>query len=143
MYPPAIPRGIIVILWTSWASSNLIPITACPASWIETSENVFLGRDYAKSRDFSDQVALEIDEQVRKIIESCYTKAKKIIGDNKDLIFALSDALIKYETITKEQIESIVETGEIKSVEEIEQEEKNEEVKETKKKIRKTKEEEK
>ena len=114
-----------------------------PVQYEEKSENVFLGRDYAKSRDFSDQVALEIDEQVRKIIESCYTKAKKIIGDNKDLIFALSDALIKYETITKEQIESIVETGEIKSVEEIEQEEKNEEVKETKKKIRKTKEEEK
>ena len=114
-----------------------------PVQYEEKSENVFLGRDYAKSRDFSDQVALEIDEQVRKIIESCYTKAKKIIGDNKDLIFALSDALIKYETITKEQIESIVETGEIKSVEEIEQEEKNEEVKETKKKTRKTKEEEK
>jgi len=114
-----------------------------PVQYEEKSENVFLGRDYAKSRDFSDQVALEIDEQVRKIIESCYTKAKKIIGDNKDLIFALSDALIKYETITKEQIESIVETGKIKSVEEIEQEEKNEEVKETKKKIRKTKEEEK
>ena len=60
-----------------------------------------------------------------------------------DLIFALSDALMKYETITKEQIESIVETGEIKSVEEIEQEEKTEETKETKKKTRKTKEEEK
>ena len=114
-----------------------------PVQYEEKSENVFLGRDYAKSRDFSDQVALEIDEQVRKIIESCYAKAKKIIGENKDLIFALSDALMKYETITKEQIESIVETGEIKSVEEIEQEEKHEEVKETKKKTRKTKEEEK
>ena len=110
-----------------------------PVQYEEKSENVFLGRDYAKSRDFSDQVALEIDEQVRKIIESCYAKAKKIIGENKDLIFALSDALMKYETITKEQIESIVETGEIKSVEEIEQEEKTEETKETKKKTRKNK----
>ena len=79
-----------------------------PVQYEEKSENVFLGRDYAKSRDFSDQVALEIDEQVRKIIEDCYLKAKKIIGENKDLIFALSDALMKYETITKEQIESIV-----------------------------------
>lgn len=48
-----------------------------PVQYEEKSENVFLGRDYAKSRDFSDQVALEIDEQVRKIIESCYTKAKR------------------------------------------------------------------
>ena len=107
----------------------------------EKSENVFLGRDYAKSRDFSDQVALEIDEQVRKIIEDCYEKAKKIIGENKDLIFALSDALIQYETITKEQIESIVKTGKIKPIEEIE-EEKQTEVKENpNKKVKKNKEE--
>ncbi len=108
------------------------------------SENVFLGRDYAKSRDFSDQVALEIDEQVRKIIEDCYAKAKKIIGENKDLIFALSDALMKYETITKEQIESIVATGEIKPIEEIEKEEKKlKKSKKQRKKTRKTKEEDK
>ncbi len=108
----------------------------------EKSENVFLGRDYAKARNFSDQVALEIDEQVRKIIEECYEKAKQIIGENKDLIFALSDALMKYETLTKEQIESIVETGEIKMVEEPSKEV-TEEVKETKKKSRKTKDEDK
>ena len=97
-----------------------------PVQYEEKSEGVFLGRDYNKSRDFSDQVALEIDEQVRKIIESCYEKAKKIIGDNKELIFALSDALMQYETITKEQIESIVNTGKIKpeEIEDKDQEEK-------------------
>lgn len=82
-----------------------------PVQYEEKSEGVFLGRDYAKSKNFSDQVALEIDEQTRKIIEECYDKAKKIIKENKDLIFQLSDALMKYETITKEQIESIVKTG--------------------------------
>ena len=112
-----------------------------PVQYEEKSENVFLGRDYAKSRDFSDQVALEIDEQVRKIIEDCYEKAKKIIGENKDLIFVLSDALMQYETITKEQIESIVKTGKIKPIEEIE-EEKQTEVKENpNKKVKKNKEE--
>ena len=89
-----------------------------PVQYEEKSEGVFLGRDYAKSKNFSDQVALEIDEQTRKIIEECYEKAKKIIKENKDLIFQLSDALMKYETITKEQIESIVKTGKIKPVEE-------------------------
>ena len=93
-----------------------------PVQYEEKSEGVFLGRDYAKSKNFSDQVALEIDEQTRKIIEECYDKAKKIIKENKDLIFQLSDALMKYETITKEQIESIVKTGKIKPVEEIEKE---------------------
>ena len=106
-----------------------------PVEYEEKSEGVFLGRDYAKSKNFSDQVALEIDEQTRKIIEECYEKAKNIVGENKDLIFQLSDALMQYETITKEQIESIVKTGKIKPVEELEE---NKEEKETKK-TRKTK----
>lgn len=89
-----------------------------PVQYEEKSEGVFLGRDYAKSKNFSDQVALEIDEQTRKIIEECYEKAKKIIKENKELIFQLSDALMQYETITKEQIESIVKTGKIKPAEE-------------------------
>lgn len=112
-----------------------------PVQYEEKSENVFLGRDYAKSRDFSDQVALEIDEQVRKIIEDCYEKAKKIIGENKDLIFALSDALMQYETITKEQIESIVETGKIKPIEETKEEKQTEVKEEPKKKVKKNNEE--
>ncbi len=90
-----------------------------PVQYEEKSEGVFLGRDYNKSKNFSDQVALEIDEEVRKIIESCYESAKKIIKNNKDLIYALSDALMQYETITKEQIESIVETGKIKPDEDL------------------------
>ena len=115
---------------TEYGMSDLGPI-----QYEEKSEGVFLGRDYAKSKNFSDQVALEIDEQTRKIIEECYEKAKKIVGENKDLIFQLSDALMQYETITKEQIESIVKTGKIKPVEELEE---NKEEKETKK-TRKTK----
>ncbi len=115
---------------TEYGMSDLGPI-----QYEEKSEGVFLGRDYAKSKNFSDQVALEIDEQTRKIIEECYEKAKNIVGENKDLIFQLSDALMQYETITKEQIESIVKTGKIKPVEELEE---NKEEKETKK-TRKTK----
>lgn len=94
-----------------------------PVQYEEKSEGVFLGRDYNNSaKNFSDQVALEIDEQVRKIIEGCYTKAQKIIKENEKLIMQLSDALMEYETITKEQIESIVKTGKIKPVVEVEEE---------------------
>ena len=110
-----------------------------PVQYEEKSEGVFLGRDYTKSKNFSDQVALEIDQQTRKIIEECYDKAKKIIKDNKDLIFKLSDALMEYETITKEQIESIVKTGKIKPVDD-EAEEKEEKPKNKKAKLSDTEE---
>ena len=79
-----------------------------PMQYEQKSEGVFLGRDYGKSKNFSDQVALEIDKATRDIIEKCYANAKKIINDNKDLVHLLSKALIKNETLTKEQIEAIV-----------------------------------
>jgi cell division protease FtsH len=101
----------------------------------EESEGVFLGRDYNKSKNFSDQVALEIDEQTRNIISSCYEDAKKIIKENEKLIMALSDALMEYETITKEQIESVVKYGKIKPVEE-ETEEKDDKENKPKKRIK-------
>ena len=82
-----------------------------PMQYEQKSEGVFLGRDYGKTKNFSDQVALEIDKATRDIIEKCYEKAKKIIKDNKDLVHLLSEALIKNETLTKEQIEAIVETN--------------------------------
>ncbi len=96
-----------------------------PVQYEEKSEGVFLGRDYSKSKNFSDQVALEIDEQTRHIIETCYEKAKKIIGANKDLIMKLSEALMKYETITKEQIEDIVNGKTIEDVSEVKEETEN------------------
>lgn len=84
-----------------------------PMQYEQKSEGVFLGRDYNKSRNYSDQVALEIDREVRKIIESCYKDAKKILSENKDLVMTLSDALVERETLTKEEIESLVTTGKI------------------------------
>ena len=75
------------------------------------SGNVFLGRDYTKSRNFSSQVAFEIDEEQRKIINECYEVTKKIIADNKDLLNLIAKTLLEYETITKEQIDYLVEHG--------------------------------
>ena len=85
-----------------------------PMQLEQKQEGVFLGRDYNKSKDFSDQVALEIDKTVRKIIDDCYDKAKKILKENEKLVHLLADALMEYEILTKEQIESLVETGKIK-----------------------------
>ena len=88
-----------------------------PMQLEEESEGVFLGRDYNKTKNFSDQVALEIDKAVRKIIEDCYDKAVKILKENEDLVHLLADALVEHETLTKEQIECLVETGKMCLVE--------------------------
>ncbi len=89
-----------------------------PVQYETKSDGVFLGRDYNKSRNISDTVAHEIDTEIRKIIEECYEEATKIITENKKLVLLLSDALMKYETLTKEQIEEIVSTGKIPELKE-------------------------
>ena len=76
-----------------------------PVQLEHKEEGVFLGRDYNKSRNFSDKVALEIDEEVRKIVNDCYKKATKILKENEKLVKLLSDTLIEKETITKEEID--------------------------------------
>ena len=75
----------------------------------EPSGNTFLGRDYTKNRNISDIVAHEIDEEMRRIINECYEKTKKIIKDNKDLLDLIANTLLEEETITKEQIDYLVE----------------------------------
>ena len=79
-----------------------------PMQYEHRSESVFLGRDYNKTKDFSDQVALQIDQEVKKIIDSCYDKAKDIVSKEKKLIDVLAQTLITKETLTKEEIEKIV-----------------------------------
>ena len=82
-----------------------------PVQYEQKSEGVFLGRDYGKTKNFSDNVAHEIDKEVKKIIEECYKKAEDILKKNKDLVFLLADTLMEHETLTKEQIDSLVTTG--------------------------------
>lgn len=92
-----------------------------PVQFEHKEEGVFLGRDYNKSRNFSDAVALEIDQEVRKIVNDCYKKATKILKDNEKLVKLLSDTLVEKETITKEEIEQLVETGSLNKVKEKEE----------------------
>ena len=82
-----------------------------PVQFEHQESSVFLGRDYNKSRNFSGQVAFEIDQEQRKIINECYEITKKIINENLDLLDLIANTLLKYETITKEQIEYLVEHG--------------------------------
>ena len=79
-----------------------------PVQYEEKSENVFLGRDYNAPSNVSGQVAFEIDQEVRNIIDQCHNKAKEIIGQHKDELVRIAKALMEYETLTSEQIERIV-----------------------------------
>ncbi len=91
---------------TEYGMSDLGPMQ------LEQQEgSVFLGRDYNKSRNFSNEVAHEIDTEMRKIIDGCYKDATKIIEENRQLLDLLATTLLEYETLTKEQIDYLVEYG--------------------------------
>ena len=82
-----------------------------PLQFEQQSGSVFLGRDYNKPQHFSNEVANEIDMEMRKIINDCHKKATDIIKKNKDLLELIAEALLEYETLTKEQIDYLVENG--------------------------------
>jgi len=91
---------------TEYGMSDLGPVQ------LEQQEGgVFLGRDYNKSRNFSNEVAHEIDLEMRKIINECYENARKILSDNKSLVTLIAETLLEYETLTKEQIDYLAKNG--------------------------------
>ncbi len=91
---------------TEYGMSSLGPI-----QYEKRSGSVFLGRDYSADKSFSDTVALEIDNEVRKIINESYDNAKKVLQDNIDLLKRIASILLEVETLTREDILEIVDTG--------------------------------
>ncbi len=89
-----------------------------PVQYEQQQGSVFLGRDYLKEKNFSDQIALEIDKETRRIIEECYDKAKEIILANMDLLNNIAKYLLQVETITKQDIDEICATGHLKRADE-------------------------
>ena len=75
--------------------------------------NVFLGRDYLAEKNFSDAVAKEIDDQVRKIMDECYARAKKCLSENKDLLENIAKYLLEVETLNGQDIIEIEKTGKL------------------------------
>ena len=97
---------IVRSMVTEYGMSDLGPL-----QFEQQEGSVFLGRDYNKSQHFSNEVANEIDMEMRKIINSCHDKATEIIKKNKDLLKLIAETLLEYETLTKEQIDYLVEHG--------------------------------
>ena len=79
-----------------------------PVQYDHGQQNVFLGRDYNSSSNVSGQVAFEIDQEIRKIIDQCHDEAKKIILEHREELIKIAEALIENETLTAEQIDKII-----------------------------------
>jgi cell division protease FtsH len=79
-----------------------------PLTLGQKEEQVFLGRDFASHPDYSDQVAYEIDQEIKKIVELSYSMAKHVLEDKKDKLVLLADQLIDKETLTRNEIIEII-----------------------------------
>ena len=89
---------------TQWGFSDKLG----PILYTEDEGEVFLGRSMAKAKHMSDETAHAIDEEVRAIVNRNYARARQILIDNIDILHAMKDALVKYETIEEEQIKQLM-----------------------------------
>ncbi|ALR14733.1 ATP-dependent zinc metalloprotease FtsH [Vibrio natriegens] len=90
---------------TQWGFSEKLG----PLLYAEDEGEVFLGRSVTQTKHMSDDTAKLIDDEVRQIIDRNYDRAKKILQDNMDIMHAMKDALMKYETIDAHQIDDLME----------------------------------
>jgi|APDOM4702015191_1054821.scaffolds.fasta_scaffold07727_2 cell division protease FtsH len=79
-----------------------------PLAYGKKEEQIFLGREIAQHRDYSEDTAIKIDQEVQKIISEQYKRAEKIIKDNKDAMIRLAEALLEFETLDAVQIRRVV-----------------------------------
>ncbi|MDP2425418.1 MAG: ATP-dependent zinc metalloprotease FtsH [Candidatus Izemoplasmatales bacterium] len=90
-----------------------------PISYERNTGTVFLGRDYGKDKNFSEAIATEIDKEIRAIIHTCYEKAKEVIAAHDPLLRQIARYLLEVETLTKEDIDEITDTGALKRADEL------------------------
>jgi len=88
---------------TKYGFSDKIGLVNCEIS----EDEVFLGRDYGHTKNYSDAVANSIDEEVRAIIDGCYEKAKQLLIENKAVLEACAELLLEKERITKDEFEAL------------------------------------
>src|ERR1700691_3981303 len=89
---------------TKWGLSDRLG----PLTYTEESGEVFLGRSVTQHKQVSDETAHAIDEEVRRVIESNYKRARSILETNIDKLHAMAEPLIKYETLADDQIKDIM-----------------------------------
>jgi cell division protease FtsH len=79
-----------------------------PVTFGKAQGEVFMGRDMGHTREFSEATAQAIDNEVREIVERCYRRARELLTTNIDILHAMSQALLEYETLDKEDIDLLM-----------------------------------
>lgn len=82
----------------------------------ENTDEVFLGRDLGHSRSFSEEVASIIDKEVKKIVDDCYTDAKRILTENMDVLHSCASLLLEKERISREEFEALFKNEEVENL---------------------------
>jgi cell division protease FtsH len=90
---------------TKWGLSEKLG----PLAYAEEEGEVFLGRSVTQTKSVSESTSRAIDEEVRAVIDRNYQRAKKILKENEDILHAMADALMTYETIDKYQLDDLLE----------------------------------
>lgn len=85
-----------------------------PLQFGNNQGQVFLGRDIGHEQNYSDAIAYEIDQEMQSMIRSCYERAQKLLKEHEKEMHLLAEALLKYETLDKDQITELLETGKLK-----------------------------
>ena len=91
-------------------SSEIGPI------YLGGDQEVFLGRDFGHTRDFSEQLGAKIDSEIHKIVTNAYERAEKVLTENMDKIHLIAGVLAERESITGEEFENLFETGSLTGV---------------------------
>lgn len=89
-----------------------------PMTFGHRQDQVFLGRDIARDKDYSEEVAAKIDKEIRKFIDEAYQKTESLLSENMDKLHLIADALIERETLEGEEIDQLMKYGKILSKEE-------------------------
>ncbi|MBP7111293.1 MAG: AAA family ATPase, partial [Firmicutes bacterium] len=101
--------GLARKMVVEYGMSNLGPITYGR----QDSQNVFLGRDISRERNYSEEIAAQIDKEVKNIIDECYTKAKKLLGDNLELLKRVAMVLKERENLEGSELDLVLEGKEL------------------------------
>ncbi|HXE92139.1 MAG TPA: ATP-dependent zinc metalloprotease FtsH [Terriglobales bacterium] len=91
-----------------WGMSDLGPIT-----FGKKEEQIFLGREIAQHRDYSEETAIKIDQEVRRIVDQGYNTAKRLLEENRDKLVRLAETLLERETLDASEIRLLLEGKEL------------------------------
>jgi cell division protease FtsH len=99
--------GLARDMVTRWGMSDVLG----PLQYAEADEEVFLGYSMNRQRQMSNETAVLIDQEIKRIVEGGHTQAKKLLTKHKKQLHALAEALLEYETLSGEEIRALLENG--------------------------------